>query len=34
MKAEDFDQMFDRGEEITGELDLSKARRPAEEQRG
>lgn len=33
MKAEDFDRRFDRGEDITGELDLSKARRPGEEQR-
>lgn len=28
-----FDERFDRGEDITGELELSKARRPGEEQR-
>jgi hypothetical protein len=33
MKAEEFDQRFDRGEDITAELDLSKARRPGEAQR-
>lgn len=33
MKAEDFDARFDRGEDVTGELDLSKARRPGQEQR-
>lgn len=33
MKAEEFDERFDRGEDITSELDLSKARRPGEEQR-
>jgi hypothetical protein len=33
MKAEEFDQRFDRGEDITGELDLSTARRPGAEQR-
>lgn len=33
MKTEDFDRRFDRGEDITGELDLSKARRPGREQR-
>lgn len=33
MKAEEFDQRFDRDEDITAELDLSKARRPGEEQR-
>lgn len=33
MKAEDFDQRFDRGEDVTGELDLSRARRPGLEQR-
>jgi hypothetical protein len=33
MKAEEFDQRFDRGEDVTGELDLSKARRPGEEPR-
>lgn len=33
MKAEEFDQRFDRGEDVTAELDLSKARRPGEAQR-
>lgn len=33
MKAEEFDERFDRGEDITAELDLSKVRRPGEEQR-
>lgn len=33
MKAEDFDQRFDRGEDVIGELELSEARRPGEEQR-
>ncbi|HQV69149.1 MAG TPA: hypothetical protein PLJ62_10045 [Thermoflexales bacterium] len=33
MKAKEFDQKFDRGEDITAELDLDKARRPGEEQR-
>ena len=33
MKASEFDRRFDRGEDITGELDLSKARRPGEEPR-
>ena len=28
MKAEEFDRRFDAGEDITGELDLSAARRP------
>lgn len=27
MKARDFDEKFDRGEDITSDLDLSKARR-------
>jgi hypothetical protein len=27
MKARDFDEKFDRGEDITSELDLTKARR-------
>ena len=27
MKAKDFDQKFDRGEDITSDLDVSKARR-------
>ena len=31
MKARDFDEKFDRGEDITSELDLSKARRRNQE---
>ncbi len=33
MKADDFDERFDRGEDITSELDLAAARRPGYEQR-
>ena len=33
MKAEEFDQKFDDGEDITGDLDLRAVRRPALEQR-
>ncbi|MBW2594590.1 MAG: CopG family transcriptional regulator [Deltaproteobacteria bacterium] len=33
MKANEFDKKFDSGEEITKYLDLSKARRPAQEQK-
>jgi len=33
MKASDFDRRFDEGKDITADLDLSKARRPAQEQR-
>ena len=33
MKAKSFDTKFDRGEDVTGVLDLSKARRPLQEQR-
>jgi hypothetical protein len=33
MKAKDFDHKFDAGEDVTAELDLSKARRPGQEQR-
>jgi hypothetical protein len=33
MKTEEFDAKFNRGEDITAELDLDKARRPAREQR-
>lgn len=33
MKAEEFDAKFDRGEDVTAALDLSKARRPGTEQR-
>lgn len=32
-KASDFDKEFDDGEDIIAQLDLSKARRPAEEQK-
>jgi len=33
MKAEEFDEQFDRGEDITSALDLAGARRPGIEQR-
>lgn len=33
MRASDFDRRFDEGESVAAELDLSKARRPAQEQR-
>jgi hypothetical protein len=33
MKAKAFDKKFDRGEDVSGELDLSRARRPGQEQR-
>jgi len=33
MKAKSFDEKFDKGEDVTGALDLSKARRPLQEQR-
>ncbi len=33
MKAKSFDAKFDKGENVTGVLDLSKARRPLQEQR-
>ena len=33
MKAEEFDRKFDEGEDITSELDFSKARSPGREQR-
>ena len=33
MKASEFDQRFDAGEDVSGELDLKAARRPAREQR-
>ncbi|HEX2164821.1 MAG TPA: CopG family transcriptional regulator [Thermoanaerobaculia bacterium] len=33
MKAEELDERFDRGEDITDLLDLAQARRPGEEQR-
>jgi len=33
MKAKDLDKRFDNGEDITGFLDLSKARRPGQEKK-
>jgi len=33
MKARELDRKFDRGEDLTAHLDLSKARRPGEEPR-
>ena len=33
MKAKKFDRDFDQGKDVTGALDLSKARRPKQEQR-
>ena len=33
MKAKSFDAKFDKGEDVTGVLDLSKARRPLQQQR-
>ena len=33
MKAKSFDAKFDKGEDVTGILDLSRARRPLQEQR-
>ncbi len=33
MKAKKFDSNFDQGKDITGSLDLSKARRPKQQQR-
>ena len=33
MKAKDLDKKFDTGEDITKSLDLSKARRPGQEQK-
>ena len=33
MKAKKFDSDFDKGEDITGALDLSKAQRPLQKQR-
>ena len=33
MKAEEFDKKFDKGEDVSQYLDLSKARRPAQEQK-
>jgi hypothetical protein len=33
MKAKNFDAKFEKGEDVTNALDLSKARRPLQEQR-
>ncbi len=33
MKASDFDRKFDEDEDVTADLDLSKVRRPSQEQR-
>jgi hypothetical protein len=33
MKTEEFDRVFDDGEDVTSKLDMSAARRPALEQR-
>jgi hypothetical protein len=33
MKAKDFDKKFDQGQSIIDDLDLSKARRPEQEQK-
>jgi hypothetical protein len=33
MKAKEFDRKFDAGEDVTGHLDLSKIRKPVQEQR-
>ena len=33
MKAKQFDREFDEGRDVTAHLDLSRARRPGEEQR-
>jgi len=33
MKAKDFDQAFDNGEDVTGQLDLASKRRPELEQK-
>ena len=33
MKAEEFDKKFDQGEDISQYLDISKARRPVQEQK-
>lgn len=33
MKANEFDRKFDEGENVTADLDLSKIRRPTQEQR-
>jgi hypothetical protein len=33
MKASEFDRKFDAGEDVSADLDLSKTRRPGQEQR-
>jgi len=33
MKAKELDEKFDAGEDISGDLDISKARRPQQEQK-
>ena len=33
MKASEFDRKFDEGQDVTGDLNLSRVRRPAQEQR-
>jgi len=33
MKAEEFDERFDRGEDVTEHLDVSKSRRPVQVQK-
>jgi hypothetical protein len=33
MKADEFDKLFERGEDVTSALDLSRAHRPGEKQR-
>lgn len=33
MKAKSFDAKFEKGEDVTGALDLARARRPLQEQR-
>lgn len=33
MKAEEFDNRFDEGEDVSRHLDISKARRPVQEQK-
>jgi len=33
MKAKEFDRRFDEGEDITGHLDLSRIRKPVQEQK-
>ena len=33
MKAKDFDKKFDEGQDVTKQLDFSKARRPEQEQK-